>query len=136
MISRCPKCNSRNLRFSHLRNAKERLGVLLGIRPIRCRDCRARFVRRTWRFNDLKYARCPKCLQMDLSTWSLGHYKVSAWKSFLVYLGANTYRCEYCRHNFISLRRRKYKFNRRRQNEKNVNGAEAGPPEVSSTLNS
>jgi len=52
---------------------------------------------------------------MDLSVWALHHYRVSGWKTLLINLGANPYRCEYCRHNFVSLRRRKYKFSFRRR---------------------
>lgn len=128
LIVQCPKCGGRNLRFSRLQTPKERLQCLVGTRPIRCRDCRTRFNSRTWRFSDASYARCPKCLRMDLSVWAMHHYRVSAFKSLLIYLGANTYRCEYCRHNFISLRRRKYKFSLRGRNQSK--GLEGAAPET------
>jgi len=117
----CPQCGSRDLRHSHFRNAVERLGGLFGIYPLRCRVCRARFVVRTWRMADLRYAKCPKCMRMDLSVWSETHYRVATFKSFLLSLGANPYRCESCRHNFISFRRRKERFRRKRSR------SQAGP---------
>ena len=110
----CPKCSSHNLRHSHLRSPSERLASLFGVHPIRCRDCRTRFILRTWRLTDLRYARCPKCLRMDLAVWSLSHYRVPPFRSFLISLGANPYRCEYCRHNFVSFRRRKERFDPKR----------------------
>jgi len=106
----CPKCGSNNLRYSHLRSASERLASLLGLRPIRCRQCRARFTIRTWTLEELRFARCPKCLRTDLGIWSESHYRVSAARSLLLWLGASPFRCEYCRHNFISFRLRKHRF--------------------------
>jgi len=111
----CPKCGSRNLRISRTRTPKERLALLIGIQPVRCRDCRTRFTFHNWQVSTWCYAKCPRCYQMDLSTWTLHHYRVPGWKTLLINLGANPYRCEYCRHNFVSLRRRKYKFSFRRR---------------------
>lgn len=128
----CPKCGSRNLRHSHVRRSAERLGTLFGVQPIRCRVCRTRFVARTWRFADLRYAKCPKCMRMDLSGWAETHYRVPVYKSFLMMLGANPYRCEYCRHNFVSFRQRKerFRFSRRQRQEQGAaedNGAQQKP---------
>ena len=66
---------------------------------------------------------------MDLSTWSLHHYHVSGWKVLLVNLGANPYRCEHCRHNFVSLRRRKYRFNHPRGRSQDDAAEVPGPTE-------
>lgn len=118
----CPQCGSRDVRHSHLRSASERLGSLIGVHPIRCRVCRKRFILRTWSLSDLRYAKCPKCMRMDLSVWSERHYRVSAYKSILLSLGANPYRCESCRHNFLSFRRRKERFRHRRSEAQDSGG--------------
>ena len=47
---------------------------------------------------------------MRLATWSPSQYRVSAGRSALMFLGANPYRCERCRHNFVSFRLRKYRY--------------------------
>ncbi len=110
----CPECGSRDLRFSHVRNPLERLGTLLGKRPVRCRSCRVRFFIRMWTFSDLRYARCPRCMRMDLSLWSERNYRVSAFRLLMLQFGARPYRCEPCRCNFVSFRRRKEKFRPRK----------------------
>ena len=115
MEIRCPKCNSRDIRYSHLSTPKERFASLLGIHPLRCRDCRERFVARLWDPSDLPYARCPRCLNMTLSTWSPSHYHVPAGRGIKLFFGASPYRCESCRCNFVSFRARKYRFKRARK---------------------
>ena len=42
----CPACESHDCRRSHRRNLRERSLGWIGIRPYRCRECRARF----WQF--------------------------------------------------------------------------------------
>jgi predicted Zn-ribbon and HTH transcriptional regulator len=111
----CPNCGSRNIRYSHLRTPRERLASLIGIRPLRCRECRQRFEAKVWDPADLPYARCPKCLNMRLSTWSPSHYHVTAGRGLLLFFGANPYRCEMCRYNFVSFRPRKYRYKRSRE---------------------
>jgi hypothetical protein len=108
----CPHCGGKNVRFARVRKASERLSSLVGIRPVRCRDCRTRFVSRLWKPSDLIYARCPQCWNMRLSTWSTSHYHVPAARGFLMFFGANPYRCESCRHNFVSFLGRKYRYRR------------------------
>lgn len=110
MSVHCPKCGSRSLRFSRARSAAERLWKIVGVRPMRCRDCHTRFVGKTWSLTDLIYARCPKCWRMDLSRWSGTHAAVPRYMMLALKLGANAYRCEYCRCNFVSLRPRKERF--------------------------
>jgi len=71
---------------------------------------------------------------MDLSVWSERHYRVSGFKSFLLSLGANPYRCESCRHNFLSFRRRKERYRPRQAQEagsggNRTPGREPGGPE-------
>jgi endogenous inhibitor of DNA gyrase (YacG/DUF329 family) len=100
-----------------MQTPRERLTGLVGTHPVRCRRCRTRFVARLWKFSDIRYTRCPKCLRMDLGIWSESHYRVPAFRSILLQLGGNPYRCEYCRHNFVSFRQRKecFSFNRWRK---------------------
>lgn len=106
----CPNCASRNLRYSLLRTLPERWWSLLGIRPLRCRDCRYRFVARTWRLSNLQYARCPECWRTDLSLWSEKDCHITPFMALRMSLGAKPFRCEYCRVNFLSFRRRHEKF--------------------------
>jgi hypothetical protein len=47
---------------------------------------------------------------MDLSRWSRNDYRISFFTGLALSLGANPYRCEYCRVNFVSFRRRKEKY--------------------------
>ena len=139
----CPYCGSRHLRFAHRRNLSERLWSMVGVRPLRCRDCRKRFVDRTWRLSSVKYSRCPNCWRMDLNTWSLEDHHATAWQLLLLRLGARPYRCEYCRLNFASFRPRLEKFsfsNWRKRKRKPAEeaavaqtGAEAQPGEGNPT---
>jgi hypothetical protein len=110
MSVHCPKCGSRSLRFSRTRSTAERLWKIVGVRPLRCRDCHTRFVEKTWSPTDLAYARCPKCWRMDLSRRSGEHLQAPAYMLLALKLGAKAYRCEYCRCNFVSLRPRKERF--------------------------
>ncbi len=123
----CPKCASRNLRYSRRRTASERIWSLIGVRPLRCRDCRYRFVARTWRLSDLKYARCPQCWRMDLSLWSEKDRHLTLTMALRMALGAKPFRCEYCRINFLSFRRRHEKFTFKRWAKKQ-NAGESNQP--------
>jgi predicted Zn-ribbon and HTH transcriptional regulator len=125
----CPRCGSRNLRYSRLRSPAERLTSLLGVRPIRCRDCHVRFVDRTFHVINLRYARCPKCFRTDLSTWSRNHYKLSVYKRLLLSLGAKPYRCDGCRYNFVSFRPRKKKSRSTARKEQETESAASRPAE-------
>ncbi len=106
----CPVCKSRNLRYSRTRSIVERIWTFFGVHPLRCRDCQSRFIERTWRIATMKYARCPRCWRLDLSRWSINDYYTSAWTRILLRLGGHPYRCEYCRTNFVSFRRRKERY--------------------------
>lgn len=110
MTVACPHCGSSNIRYASLRGASERLASLVGIRPLRCRDCRERFTGRTWSPSELRYVRCPKCFRTDLTSWSPSRYYVPFGQGVLMFLGARPYRCDYCRHNFVSFRRRRHRY--------------------------
>ncbi|MBI3682486.1 MAG: hypothetical protein HY235_19065 [Acidobacteria bacterium] len=107
----------------------ERLLSLFGRHQLRCKECRHRFAARIWRITDLRYARCPQCYRMDLTTWSEEHYlpRFATW--IRICFGAKRLRCEPCRLNFASFRvlRWKYEFPK-----KNSEGgmAEQAPEEV------
>ena len=114
----CPQCGSRYLKVSECRTLREKLRDLAGISPLRCGDCGRAFVARTWELSVLTHSRCPKCLRMDLSTWNDQQYWPSEWMKLLLKLGAHRYRCEYCRHNFVSFRPRKERFSFNRWRER------------------
>ena len=106
----CPRCGSRNLRPAQYKNADERINALRFISPLRCKDCRTRFVSKTIFLSDLFYARCPKCDRMDLNRWTGKTYQPTGWTAVKVALGAFKWRCEYCRINFASFRKRRELF--------------------------
>lgn len=78
--------------------------MLLGSYPFRCVDCGQRFWINIWLFSKLAYAKCPKCLGLELGGWPTKHYRMPFWKSLLTTFGAHRYRCSACRCNFISFR--------------------------------
>jgi hypothetical protein len=55
---------------------------------------------------------------MDLSRWSRNDYRVPFFRGLLLSLGASPYRCEYCRVNFVSFRRRKEKYDPQKRKAK------------------
>jgi hypothetical protein len=85
------------------------------VRPLRCRDCRTRFTDRTWRLTSIRYARCPRCWRMDLSTWSEEDYYTPFLRRVALRLGGKPWRCEYCRCNFVSFRARRERFTFKRR---------------------
>lgn len=123
----CPNCKSRNLRYARVRSLAERLWTYAGIRPLRCRDCRTRFIERTWRLSAVKYARCPRCWREDLTRWSVEDYYPPTGTRVLLALGASPYRCAYCRVNFVSFRKRKMKYVRTRREPAPVAATEPEP---------
>jgi hypothetical protein len=52
---------------------------------------------------------------MDLSRWSVADYRPDATARLLLALGASPYRCPYCRVNFVSFRKRKERYVRRKR---------------------
>lgn len=106
MAVECPSCKSRFLLISKTRTLREKLNRLRFVLPLRCGDCRTRFTANTLQIKDLKWARCPGCLRQDLSTWSTDKAEPVGFDVIKVALGANLWRCEYCRLNFASFRPR------------------------------
>jgi hypothetical protein len=81
---------------------------------MRCLDCKNRFIARTFAWSELRFARCPKCFRMDLSAWLTNSSKPNFWGQVKLVFGAHRWRCEYCRLNFVSLRRRSEVFSFKR----------------------
>jgi len=100
----CPDCGGSNIRRSRYNNVKERLGALINVYPFRCRDCGARFRVDVLMLKRLFFAKCPRCLRMELSTWSRHAFRATMWQNVLVVLGAQRYRCSSCRVNFVAFR--------------------------------
>lgn len=132
----CPKCGSRFLRESRPRDTVERINRLRFIAPLRCLDCKTRFVTRTLILSDLLYARCPKCYRMDLNSWTGKTFDPPFFMSVKLYFGAMRWRCEYCRLNFASFRRRREVFtfkrwrNRQAQAESQAQAEQQAPAET------
>ena len=118
MTVSCPSCGSRFLRVSRYRSLKERLQDLWGIAPLRCGDCGQRFIARTWNLASITHSRCPKCLRMDLNTWTDEQYWPGAFTKLKITFGAHRWRCEYCRLNFAGFRPRLEKFSFSRWRER------------------
>ena len=129
MTVSCPDCGSRYLHVSECRSLWEWLRDLVGVSPLRCGDCGNRFVARTWNFADLTHSRCPRCFRTDLNVWTEEQYLPNTWMKSMIKLGANRWRCEYCRHNFVDFRPRleKFSFNRWRERRPRE---EAGAPKA------
>lgn len=77
---------------------------------MRCQSCRNRFETSIWEGSTWKYARCPRCLRFELSTWSEQYYNPPNWTLFLLRMGGTPYRCERCRCNFVSFRACKERY--------------------------
>ncbi len=108
----CPYCESSNVRTAHAHGFWERLQELTGIYPFRCRDCGNRFKDDPLGFLSFTFAKCPRCLRSDLTTWDAKHYRAPLSAQLKLWLGASRWRCEPCRHNFASWRPRRKKYAR------------------------
>ena len=122
MAVSCPQCGSRVINLARLHTTSEWLQSLLGTRPLRCRDCRSRFKGKTFEWSDLLFAKCPNCFRMDLNVWYKEHWRARGWMAVKLALGGMRMRCEYCRVNFVSMRRRKERFTFNRWSRQQSNG--------------
>jgi len=98
----CPNCGASTVRRSRRANAVEMVRMTLGIYPFRCTSCGNRFWANVWLFNSLRWAKCPRCLNLNLTDWPKRHYHVTTWAQILSTLGAKKHRCSRCRKNFMS----------------------------------
>ena len=113
----CPRCGCDNLRASQTIGFWNRVRSFVGILPFRCKQCDHRFEAAIWKPSLFRYARCPKCLRMELTTWSQQYYNPPKTTLLLLRLGATPYRCDFCRCNFASFRacKERYSWRRARQ---------------------
>jgi DNA-directed RNA polymerase subunit RPC12/RpoP len=72
--------------------------------PFRCLSCSHRFWGSIWMFSIWQYAKCPKCLGLELSVWPRRSYHLSLGSKLRLTLGGHPYRCARCRCNFVSFR--------------------------------
>jgi predicted Zn-ribbon and HTH transcriptional regulator len=108
MTTTCPACGSRDIRYSRFRTLGERLAVIAGFRPMRCRRCRLRFRGRNWDLSDWVFARCPQCLDTRLEHRPWASLRGWSGKYLLCsVIGARLYQCRSCRHKFLSFRLRR-----------------------------
>lgn len=125
MPVQCPKCGSRYLRDSKQKEPNEKVRRWFFEAAMRCQDCKTRFVGRTLVFGDFFFAHCPRCHRLDLNSWSGKTYVPGGWTGFKIAFGAKRWRCEYCRLNFASFRKRNEIFSFSRWQKLNVGGAVA-----------
>ena len=114
-MTTCPNCGSRFLRPARPVNRKESLNRFRFIDPLRCLDCKTRFVTKTLVWTDFLFAKCPGCRRMDLNSWTGNTFTPPwFWAWLKIAFGAHSWRCEYCRLNFASFRPRQetFRFNR------------------------
>jgi DNA-directed RNA polymerase subunit RPC12/RpoP len=102
----CPYCGGLSLRRSRRKAWFEFFGMLFGRYPFRCLDCNQRSWVSIWLFSRLKYAKCPKCLGLELTGWPRKRHRLNLWRNLLSTFGAHRYRCAKCRYNFLSFRPR------------------------------
>ena len=123
MPVQCPNCGSRHLRDSAMKESTDKIRRWRFETALRCVDCKTRFVASTLALGDIFYAKCPVCRKLDLNSWPGKTYTPTGWTAFAVNLGAKKWRCEYCRLNFASFRKRKEVFSFKRWQRMNVGGA-------------
>lgn len=102
----CPYCLSADVRRSRRQGLGEIPGMFLGIYPFRCLACGERFFGSIWMRAKREYARCPKCLRLDVLPWVRTDAHLTRWSRFRLALGAHSYRCVPCRRFFVSFRSR------------------------------
>ncbi|HEY3938751.1 MAG TPA: hypothetical protein VGL97_15060 [Bryobacteraceae bacterium] len=103
-VLRCPDCESANVRRSKRQTSLELAKMAVGVYPFRCLACTQRFWASIWLWSAWKYAKCPKCLGLQLIYWPRRSYHLTFWSKLLLTMGAHPYRCAQCRCNFVSFR--------------------------------
>ena len=107
---KCPNCGATRVRVGRARTLGDYFRLLHGSFPARCVECSTRFTVHGPGLGSIFYAECPRCLRQDLSTWDLRHYHATTWMRFKMFFGANRWRCEPCRCNFVSFRPRRAQY--------------------------
>ena len=103
---KCPECGSSSVRRSRRANWSDMVRMMIGIYPFRCTTCAYRFWANVWLFSSWRWAKCPRCLNLNLTDWPKRHYRSSTWAQILTTFGGQKHRCSRCRHNFISFHSR------------------------------
>lgn len=98
----CPSCGASTVRRSRRATTREMIRMMIGIYPFRCTSCGDRFWANVFLFNSWRWAKCPRCLNLNLTDWPKRHYHSSTWLQMLTTFGAQKHRCSRCRHNFVS----------------------------------
>ena len=129
---KCPSCGSTSVRRSRRANMNEMPRMLMGVYPFRCNSCKLRFWDSVWLFSIWKWAKCPRCLNVNLVDWPKRHMNLSLWTQLLLAMGAQKHRCRRCRNNFVSFRPRVEEFDSEIDEGEDVAGdvihnAEAAP---------
>ena len=78
--------------------------MAVGMYPFRCVNCSQRFWASIWQLGSWRYAKCPKCLSLTLTTWTRKSHRLSIWTKLALTSGATRYRCNTCRFNFASFK--------------------------------
>jgi predicted RNA-binding Zn-ribbon protein involved in translation (DUF1610 family) len=97
----CPRCQSARCRRSRRHTAVDYLLGVVQLRPWRCRSCEARFYARLVPVKFWRYANCPRCGNLNLERLARERIHGAA-RIFLVSLGMPAYRCDPCRHRFVT----------------------------------
>lgn len=109
----CPSCGSARVKPDPPRGLGETLSTWIGYDAARCLECSLHFVAKPGGgVSGARFAKCPKCLRLDLTTWDPKFYRPSLMTRMKLEMGANRWRCEPCRTNFASFRPRKEKYAR------------------------
>ena len=99
----CEFCGSGKLRRSHWHSKMEMAQSTFGTYPFRCQDCKARFFVNVFLLSRLAYAKCPKCLSLEISNCRKVH-RHGFFKTLFLTFGARRCRCNNCRFMFVSFR--------------------------------
>jgi len=106
----CPVCGTENPRSVRTNGLLEIFLTLFGLYAFRCENCARKFLARPIGVRGVAYAKCPKCYRMDLTVWDPKYYRCGWWMNLKISFGANRWRCEPCRTNFVSWRPRKARY--------------------------
>ena len=79
----------------------------------RCQDCGHRYEAAILDDKMFKFAYCPRCHRMDLTSWDPEDYHTSLFTRVKLFFGASAFRCDPCRCNFTSFRQRERRYKRK-----------------------
>ncbi len=100
----CEYCGSRKLRLSHRKSIYELFKMAIGTYAFRCLDCGGRFDVNVFLISRLAYAKCPRCLSLDVATVPRRDARLTLLRRLMLTFGAHPCRCKNCRYRFVSFR--------------------------------